>query len=94
MKTSLDYLGFTILGSTSLASGGIKRSIKKIHVVVYWKISNNVRHVHSFLGFNNLYRKFIKDYAFVASPLYELSEKGVPYIWSSECNHAFRNLKS
>jgi hypothetical protein len=33
MKTSLDYLGFTIQGSTHLASGGIKPSIKKIKAV-------------------------------------------------------------
>ena len=31
MQTSLDYLGFTIQGSTNLASRGIKPSIKKIH---------------------------------------------------------------
>ncbi len=29
MRTSLDYLGFTIQGSTNLASGGIKPSVKK-----------------------------------------------------------------
>ena len=34
MKKSLDYLGFTIQGSTNLASGGIKLSIKKIQAVI------------------------------------------------------------
>ena len=33
MRTSLDYIGFTIQGSTDLASRGIKPSIKKIQVV-------------------------------------------------------------
>jgi len=33
IRKSLDYLGFTIHGSTNLASGGIKTSIKKIKAV-------------------------------------------------------------
>jgi hypothetical protein len=33
MRKSLDYVGFTIQGSTNLASGGIKLSIKKMKAV-------------------------------------------------------------
>jgi hypothetical protein len=86
-------LGFTIQGSTDSASGGIKPSLKKLKAVLDWEIPKNVRHVQSFLGFTNFYRRFIKDYASIASPLYNLTGKGVPYHWSSECNHAFRTLK-
>ncbi len=49
MRTSLDYLGFTIQGSTNLASGGIKPSVNKIQEVTDWEIPKNVRHVQSFL---------------------------------------------
>ena len=93
MRTSLDYLGFTIQGSTNLASGGIKPSIKKIQAVTDWEIPKNVRHVQSFLGFTNFYRRFIRDYSSIASPLYNLTEKGKAFYWSNECNHAFRTLK-
>jgi hypothetical protein len=89
----LDYLGFTIQGSTDSASGGIKPSLKKLKAVLDWEIPKNVRHVQSFLGFTNFYRRFIKDYASIASPLYNLTGKGVPYHWSLECNHAIRTLK-
>jgi len=85
MRKSLDYLGFTIQGSTNLASGGIKPSIKKIQEVTDWEIPKNVRHVQSFLGFTNFYRRFIRDYSSIASPL--------SFYWSNECNHAFRTLK-
>jgi hypothetical protein len=54
MRKSLDYLGFTIQGSTNLASRGIKPSIKKIQAVSDWEIPKNVRHVQPFLGFTNL----------------------------------------
>ena len=42
MRKSLDYLGFTIRGSTNLASGGFKSSIKKIKAVTDWEIPKNV----------------------------------------------------
>jgi hypothetical protein len=50
MRTSLDYFGFTIQGSTHLASGGIKPSIKKIQAVTDWEIPKNIKNVQSFLG--------------------------------------------
>jgi hypothetical protein len=93
MRKSLDYLVFTIQGSTNLASGGIKPSIKKIQAVTDWEIPKNVRHVQSFLGFTHLYRRFFRDYSSIASPLYNLTEKGKTIYWSNECNHAFRTLK-
>jgi hypothetical protein len=93
MRTSLDYLGFTIQGSKNLASGGIKPSVKKIQAVTNSEIPKNIRHVQSFLGFTNLYRRFIRDYSSISSPLYNLTEKGKTFNWSNECNPAFRTLK-
>jgi hypothetical protein len=93
MRKSLDYLGFTIQGSTNLASGGIKLSIKKIQTMTDWEIPKNVRHVQLFLGFTNLYRRFIRDYSSIAALLYNITEKGKTFYWSNECNHAFRTLK-
>jgi hypothetical protein len=93
MRTSLDYLVFTIQGSTNLASGGIKPSIKKIQAITDWEIPKNVRHVQSLLGFTNVYRRFIRDYSYIASPLYNLTEKGKTFYWFNECNHAFSTLK-
>jgi len=93
MRKSLDYLGFAIQGSADLASGEIKPSIINIKAVTDWEIPTNVRHVQSFLGFTIFYRRFIKDYSSIASPLYKLTEKGFAYHWSIECNHAFRAFK-
>jgi hypothetical protein len=75
MRKSLDYLRFIIQGSTNLVSGGIKPSIKKIKAVTDWELPKNVRHVQSFLGFTNFYRRFIRDYSSITSPLYKLTEK-------------------
>jgi hypothetical protein len=61
--------------------------------VTDWEIPKSVRHVQSFLGFTNFYRRFIRDYSSIASPLYNLTEKGKTFYWFNECNHAFRTLK-
>jgi hypothetical protein len=82
MKKSLDYLGFTIQVSTNLVSGGIKPSIKKIKAVADWEIPKNARHVQSFLGFTKFFRRFIRAYSYIASPLYKLTEKGNTIYWS------------
>ncbi len=60
----------------------------KIKAVTGWEIPTNVRHVQLFLGFSKCHRRFIKDYSFIASLLYKLTEKRVAYHWSIECNHA------
>jgi hypothetical protein len=59
----------------NLASGGIKPPIKKIQAVIDWEIPKNVRRVQTFLGFTNCYRRFIRDFSSIASPLYNLTEK-------------------
>ncbi len=93
MRKSLDYLGFTIQRSINLASGGVKPSIKTIQAVTDWEIPKHVRHVQFFLGFTNFFRRFIRGYSSIASPLNNLTEKGKTLYWSNECNHAFRTLK-
>jgi hypothetical protein len=49
MRKFLDYFRFTIQGSTNLAFGGIKPSIKNIKADTDWEIPKNVRHAQSFL---------------------------------------------
>jgi hypothetical protein len=66
---------------------------QKNKAVTDWKIPKNVRHVQYFLGFTNCYRRFIRDYSSIASPVYKLTEKGSTFHWSIVCNHAFRTLK-
>ena len=36
------------------------------------------------MGTDGYYRRFIKDFSVIASPLYELLKKDVPFEWTDE----------
>ena len=50
--------------------------------------------VRQFLGLVGYYRKYIPNFAAVARPLYQLTERGHEFKWTVECIHAFHELKS
>ena len=48
----------------------------------------------TFLGMAGYYRRFVPNFAEVASPLYKLLNKGVKYEWSDCCEQSFQQLRS
>ena len=46
-----------------------------------------------FLGLAGYYRRFIKDFSIIATPMTKLTRKGVPFVWSEECERCFNELK-
>jgi len=52
-----------------------------------------VRDVQSFLGLAGYYRRFIKDFSKLASPLFGLLEKYVDFNWTDDCQKALNELK-
>jgi len=71
--TKTDYLGFVI------SRDGVSMDPKKIEAVQDWKIPKTVKDVQAFLGFANFYRKFIRNYSKVTTPLSELTKKEVKW---------------
>ena len=92
-KDRLEYLGHVVL------SKGIETNPKKIAAIVNWPQPKNITQIRSFPGFCNYYRKFIKGYAQVARPLYQLltgenAEKKTNEVeWTEQCEQAFSKLK-
>ena len=85
--TSIDYLG-VILG------GGVTRMDPvKIASVRDWPTPSSVRDVHSFLGFCNFYRSFIKGFSAIARPLNDLTRKDETWHWGNAQQTAFDTLK-
>ena len=49
--------------------------------------------VRSFLGLAGYYRRFVKGFSVIASPLTKLLRKGVKFEWSDKCYNSFEQLK-
>ena len=81
------FLGFIV------SEAGIEAQPEKVKVVAEWPTPRNLHDLRSFLGLCSYYRRFVAGFSSVAAPLYELQQKDRAYIWSDECNEAFRSLK-
>ena len=65
----------------------------KIAGIKDWPMLAKVKDVHSFLGFCNFYRAFIRGFANVSKPLNALTKKDHEWNWTPECQRAFDTLK-
>ena len=57
-----------------------------------WKVPECVTEVCSFLGFASYYRRFIPEFAAIATPLTQLTRKHSRFKWDSKCQEAFKLL--
>ena len=60
---------------------GIKMEEEKVRTVLDWPTPKLVKDIQKFLGLANYYRQFIKDFAKIARPLYELTRKEQKWEW-------------
>ena len=80
------------LGHIVLAEG-IRVDPTKIEAVVNWKQPQNVTEVRNFLGLACYYRRFVRDFSVIASPLTKLLKKGIKFEWTDKCHNSFEPLK-
>ena len=52
-----------------IGSEGIQVNPQKVEAVTNWPVPSTVKGVRSFLGFCNYYRRFVRDFAGIASPI-------------------------
>ena len=87
MSSEVVYLGHRIDAT------GIHPTDDKISAIKEAPIPQNVTELRSFLGLVNYYHKFLPNMSTRLKPLYSLLQKGIPFVWSKECNQAFINCK-
>ena len=73
------FLGHHILGD------GIKVNRSKVEVISKLPIPNFQNDVRSFLGFTGYYRRFIKKFTKIESPLFKLLKKDYEFKWNPDC---------
>ena len=72
---------------------GIRVDPTKIEAVVNWKPPRNVTEVRCFLGLAGYYRRFVRGFFVIASPLTKLLRKGIKFEWTDKCQTSFEQLK-
>ncbi len=74
-KTRL-FVSTATLGGSSVSAHGVTPDISKVQVILDWPRPRNARDVLAFVNTAAVYRSFIKDFASIAKPLYDLT-KGI-----------------
>ena len=89
MKSEVAYLGHRV------SAEGISADPKKIEAIKEWKRPTTATQVRSFLGLAQYYRRFVKNFSSVASPLYDCIRHGERKIsWESDQESAFQEIKN
>lgn len=65
----------------------------KIDAVVQWPCPTNRAELGAFLGLANFYRSFVNGFSDISAPLTSLSTPKKPFVWLSEHQDAFVELK-
>ncbi|MCO5584398.1 hypothetical protein L7F22_038324 [Adiantum nelumboides] len=65
----------------------------QIEAIRNWPNLKNVHAVRSFLGLCSYYKRYVQKFVEIASPLYMLTQKGVPFSWGVTEVTTFQTLK-
>jgi len=87
LQKEVEFLGHVV------NEEGLRPNPKKLEAIRFFKTPKTVKHVQSFLGICNYYRKYIKGIAGIAKPLYNLLQKGIKWKWGEKEKEAFETLK-
>jgi hypothetical protein len=75
-----------------ISSQGIQVDPSKIQFIKDLPTPKTQTEVRSFLGHVGYYRRFIKNFSKIASPLFVLLIKNVEFNWTNFCEEAFKHL--
>jgi hypothetical protein len=81
-KCSLDEHSVAYLGHV-ISANGVAMDEQKIWVVLDWPLPRSICVIRAFLGLAGYYRRFIKNYDAIATPLTALLKKDA-FKWSAE----------
>jgi len=88
LQREVNFLGHIV------SSTGVSPDPSKTSKIKDWPVPQSVQEVQQFLGLANYYRRFIKNFATIAKPLHQTTERKKPFQWTPECEQAFTQLKT
>jgi len=83
----VNFLGHVISGQ------GISVYPTKVEAVLKWERPKTATEIRSFVGLAGYYRRFIKDFSRIVTPLTQLTHKNQPFAWTDRCEQSFVELK-
>jgi putative hemolysin len=76
-----------------ISQEGIAVDLGKVRDVLDWKPPTSATRVHNFLGLVGYYRRLILNFSKISKPITKLWKKGTKYVWSNNCDEAFKTMK-
>ncbi|XP_077306266.1 uncharacterized protein LOC143925677 [Lithobates pipiens] len=86
-QQSIQFLGLII------SVKGIEMDPQKVSAILDWPAPSDRKGVQRFVGFANFYRKFIRGFSSIISPITELTKQGQRFLWTPKAQEAFETLK-
>ncbi|KAK3549488.1 hypothetical protein QTP86_002328 [Hemibagrus guttatus] len=88
-QPSVHFLGYVI------DSSGVRMDEGKVAAIRDWPVPTTIKELQRFLGFANFYRRFIRGYSSLTSPLTNLLQnKPMSLTWNPAAMQAFDTLKT
>ncbi|KAA3484384.1 DNA/RNA polymerases superfamily protein [Gossypium australe] len=77
-----------------VSGDGIRVDLSKISAIVEWKSLRNVSEVRSFLGLSGYYRRFVKGFSMIVTPMTRLLQEHIKFEWAEKCRKSFEKPKA
>jgi hypothetical protein len=87
-KEEVSFLGYVI------GPNGVQMDPSKLAAITSWPIPKSVRDIRVFLGLANFYRRFVRNFSKIVSPMTSLLRKNHKFDWTPAAREAFDNLRS
>jgi hypothetical protein len=91
-KCAFDQKEVHFLGCV-IGVNGISMDPAKVAAIRDWATPKSAFDIQVFLGLANFYRRFVKNYSKIATPLTSLLKKNSVFIWSAAAQASFEELK-
>ena len=83
----VSFLGHVVSGD------GIQTDPAKTLTIATWPLPQNISQLRSFLGLASYYRRFIKDFGKISSPMTAMLERDKAFIWTDDGRRTFMEIK-